>query len=640
MIRPLDLMEPEETVGNLWHDWASRMASTEGYRDCAVPLEAVRVSLAVLFRALGGAGGVEIGAAPATASRHRRGTLRTIGDTRQLEHLASFDGERLRLPPVMDVFPAADLNRAAYLWLAAMAACGETLPATDPSSDPLVEDLQHLVAMQAVTARVLEACPGLVSLHEALRAHLLETRISHATGSTEALVEDLTRWHLGDPTLPGAPAGDLMRRFQAGTLQAPRGYAPPAPVPIWLRLERSEPGKAAADPEAGTAPPGLATTTRKVGIREDREEANRKDSFIIHRFEAILSWVESMNLNRSVDDDDQDNAQKAAEDQDHITLSQNNRRAATRLRLHLDLAPQDADHERLSDHSTYSEWNHRARAYLPDHCRVLEAEASADAEQGIVADPRLVARVRRQFETLHPRRILRPRQIEGAELDLDALIAAQVSLRATGSGSDRIYQSLRVTERDLSVAVLMDCSRSTEAVIGERSVIDTAREALVALAGGIDAAGDRFGIWGFSSLRRDRVFLTRCKQFDAPMSTTVTARIGNLRPGHYTRLGAAVRHVSAQLAKETATRKLLLVLTDGKPNDLDHYEGVYGIEDSRMAVREARMQGQAVHAIIIDADGQDWFARIFNRAGFTLLPDPARLTRALPDIYRSLIQET
>ncbi|PVB61504.1 VWA domain-containing protein [Labrenzia sp. 011] len=640
MISPLDLMEPEETVGNLWHDWASRMASTEGYRDCAVPLEAVRVSLAVLFRALGGAGGVEIDAAPATAARHRLGALRTIGDSRQLEHTASFDGERLRLPPVMDMFPARDLNRAAYLWLAAMAACGDGLTDAEVPADPLAADVHHLVAMEAVTARVLKVCPGLEGPHAALRASLLDSRESHANGGVETLVEELICWHLGAPALLTEPAGDLMRRYRTGTLQAPRGYAPPAPVPIWLRLERAAPGRAAADPEAGTAPPGLATTTRKVGIREDREEANRKDSFIIHRFEAILSWVESMNLNRSVDDDDQDNASKAAEDQDHITLSQNNRRAATRLRLHLDLAPQDADHERLAAPSTYPEWNHRSGAFMPDHCRVLEAEAIADERQGVVADPRLVTRVRRQFETLHPRRILRPRQIEGAELDLDALIAAQVSVRATGAGSDRIYQSLRVTERDLSVAVLMDCSRSTEAVIGERSVIDTAREALVALAGGIDAAGDRFGIWGFSSLRRDRVFLTRCKHFDTPMSAAVTARIGSLRPGHYTRLGAAVRHTSAQLAKETATRKLLLVLTDGKPNDLDHYEGVHGIEDSRMAVREARMQGQAVHAIIIDADGQDWFARIFNRAGFTLLPDPARLTRALPDIYRSLIQET
>jgi len=93
------------------------------------------------------------------------------------------------------------------------------------------------------------------------------------------------------------------------------------------------------------------------------------------------------------------------------------------------------------------------------------------------------------------------------------------------------------------------------------------------------------------------------------------------------------------LAREQSTRRLLLVLTDGKPNDLDHYEGIHGIEDSHHAVREARRSGQSVHGIVIDRDGQDWFARIFGRGGFTLLLEPSRLTRALPDIYRSLTQE-
>jgi nitric oxide reductase NorD protein len=167
-----------------------------------------------------------------------------------------------------------------------------------------------------------------------------------------------------------------------------------------------------------------------------------------------------------------------------------------------------------------------------------------------------------------------------------------------------------------------------------------ARDAMAALAGGIDEAGDRCGIWGFSSLRRDRVFLTRCKGFDEAMSPAITANIGALKPGHYTRLGAAIRHVSAQLAEEPSARKLLIVLTDGKPNDLDHYEGQHGIEDSHMAVREARSANQSLHGIIIDEDGQDWFARIFGRGGFTLLPNPERLLRALPDIYRTLTQET
>jgi nitric oxide reductase NorD protein len=211
--------------------------------------------------------------------------------------------------------------------------------------------------------------------------------------------------------------------------------------------------------------------------------------------------------------------------------------------------------------------------------------------------------------------------MDGADLDLDAVVASLARLRATGQGSDRIHLASRATERDLAVALLVDCSRSTEAVTGVRSVIETARDSVAALASGLDAVGDRLAIWGFNSLRRDRVFLHRCKRFDERLSPVVTARIGGLRPGHYTRLGAAIRHASAQLALEPARKRLLLVLTDGKPNDLDHYEGVHGIEDSRMAVREAKALEQSVH-------------------GVTLLPDPSRLPVALPDIYHGLTRET
>ncbi|MDZ4313087.1 MAG: VWA domain-containing protein [Cypionkella sp.] len=622
-LHPLDLMEPEETMGNLWHGVAQRLAPVTGHPAHAVALDAVRPSLALLFRALGGKPGVEIAASPATASRHRRGMAAHLAEARVLEHVASFDGDSLRLPPVMDVFPTIELNRTAYLWLAALAAC--SMP-TVAAQDPLAADLANLSAMHRATAGALTLCPGLRVSHAAMCAHLLTLRTDLAASRAEHNVEQSARAVL---------SGDLLRADLAIPMN-PHGYAPLAPVPIWLRLDLAAGNTAAAPAEDGiSAPPGLATATRKQGKREDNDQANRTDSFIMHRFESIFSWVESMMLNRATDDDDLENAQKAAEDQDHINLTRHHKRAATRLRLHLDLAPQDADHERLSARFTYPEWNHRARAYMPDHCIVLEADATPG--ESFSPDPRLMARVRHQFEALHPRRILLPRQVDGPELDLDALIAAQVALRATGQASDRIFRDLRHVERDLSVAILMDCSRSTESVIGSRSIIDTMREAMAALAGGIDAAGDRLAIWGFSSLRRDRVFLTRCKQFDERMSPDITARIGGLQPGHYTRLGAAIRHASAQLATEPSARKLLLVLTDGKPNDLDHYEGTHGIEDSHMALREARRLGHAVHGVIVDADGQDWFARIFGRAGFTLLPDPARLGRALPDIYRSLI---
>jgi nitric oxide reductase NorD protein len=412
-------------------------------------------------------------------------------------------------------------------------------------------------------------------------------------------------------------------------------------TPGAIRLHRSDTGPGPAAPDTGeAAPPPSATPAiagRKRGLRRDLDQANRRDSFIVHRFEAILSWVENLNLNRSVDDNDQENAQKAADDQDLIGLTRHDRRAATRLRLHLDLSPAEADHERLSDRFTYPEWNHRGATYMPDHTQVLEAEVTPDPA-GFTPDPRHLRAVRRQFEALRPRRILSPRQLDGAELDLDAVVAAQVETRATGRGSDRIHLASRQIERDLATAFLVDCSRSTEAAVGDASVIYVARQTLAALAGGIDSLGDRFGIWGFSSLRRNRVFLHRCKGFDEPMTPVVRDRIGALKPGHYTRLGAAIRHVAAQLVHEPATRKLLVVLTDGKPNDLDHYEGQHGIEDSRMAVREARRAGLALHAVVIDEDGQTWFARIFGERGFSLLPSPARLTIALPDLYRTLTE--
>ncbi|QJF50300.1 nitric oxide reductase activation protein NorD [Roseobacter ponti] len=627
-MRLLDLMEPEETVGNIWHDLACGIGAEVLYPDAAIALSSVRPSLAVLFRSLGGAPGVELSEATATVVRHRRSVRRRLGADRDREWLARFDGECLALPPVIAVFPDPVLNRAAYFWLTALAATTD-VTTIDLSGDGPARDCALLRANAAAAGKADSACPGLRDAFAQMIQFCLSARPDVARPAVEAAMEVAVCDQLRglEPTLPAGPA--------------PRGYMPFAPVPVWLCFAPPGSGNAAGDgpADAATPPPNAASSNRKPGRRKDQDQHSRKDSLIIHRFESILSWVESMNINRSIDDDDEENAQKAADDHDEITLSRQDRKAATRLRLHLDLSPADADHEALAGKFTYPEWNHRSRSYMPDHCRVLDASAEPGADL-FAPDARRLREVRRQFEALRPRRILQPRQLEGSELDLDALLTTRADLLATGRGSDRIWQSARQTERDLSVAFLIDTSRSTEAAIGDTSVIGVAREAMAALAGGIDAAGDRLGIWGFSSLRRDRVFMTRCKAFDDPMSSDITRSIGALRPGHYTRLGAAIRHVSAQLAEEPCARKLLIVLTDGKPNDLDHYEGQHGIEDSHMAVREARNAGQSLHGIIIDADGQDWFARIFGRGGFTLLPDPERLTRALPDIYRTLTQET
>jgi nitric oxide reductase NorD protein len=636
--------EPEESVGKLWHAFASRLAATTVHEEAAVELDNVTARLAVLFRGLGGGAAVAIGPAAQEASAHRRALRQRLGTTHERLERPSFDGEALRLPSRIALFPEREDNAALYFWLAAAAAHAPE-PRTHP--DPLVADVLELRAASAMTAATLGACPGLRPIWQRLASLCLAARPVHARPRWEAAVEAAIRRMLGDPDPPGRNAAAILACVEGDAdpaLKAPSGYRPPALVPLWPRLLPAAGGTAA---EAGQEPPAAAAApqesegNRLKARRAQADQAERRDSLVIWKFEAILSWAEFLNINRKVEDDDEEGARKAAEDADEIGLGQVSKRPATRLKLHLDLAPSDVDRERLSGTHLYPEWEARSGAYLTDHARVLAAPVQPSNEAPAwAADPRAQSRiraVRRQFEALRPARVVVPRQIDGDEIDLDAAVRARVDLRARGEGSDRLWLAAQPAQRSLAVSILLDVSRSTESACGDGSVIDVEKEALTALAWGLEACGDETAISSFSSLRRDRVYLGEVKAFGEPMGPAVAARIAGLRPGFYTRLGAAVRHVAAGLATRTRQRRLLLVITDGKPNDLDHYEGRHGIEDSRMAVREARRMGHAVHGVVVAHRGEVWFPRIFGRGGFSVVPHPERLTAALPDIYRHLV---
>lgn len=630
--------EPEESVGKIWHFLASRMDPPRRYPDAAVRFDDMRGRIAVLFRGLGGAADVELKPVADQASRHRISLRRKLAF--ETEHLAraSFDGGSLRLPVELAVFPDRDDNAALYLWLAAASAHAPDFAA---HADPFLADLAAIRAGQAMTRATLDAAPGLRRIWTRLcAAHLAERQRPNLSGA-EAGVEVLVRHLLGDPTPPQA---GLLAGLDTPPAhwRAPRGYRPMLPVPMWPDLRGLTSGIAsdvATLPTDGTPEESGDGTARKTR-RMKADQAERKDSLILYKFEAMLTWAEMLNINRRVEDDDLDNAKKAADDHEEIVLGQISKAPATKLKLHLDLAPEDVDRERIAGKFTYPEWDARGGVWMADHCRVLAAPVEPAPDYAGVTDPaarRRIDAVRRQFQALRPARLIRHAQPDGDDLDLDATLRSVTDLRASGRGSDRIWRQARPENRDLAVSILLDVSRSTESAVTGRTVIDIAREALTALAWGLDACGDRFAIQGFSSLKRDRVWLHECKTFDEPMAQTVEARIHALRPGFYTRLGAAIRHASAGLAAEGRSRRLMIVITDGKPNDLDHYEGRHGIEDSAMAVREARRAGHSVFGITIDRDAQSWFPRIFGQGGFSVIRDPDRLMNALPQIYRQLV---
>ncbi len=632
----LDPWEPEETVGKLWHSFASRLDAPIQHQGATVNLSEVDGRLAIFFRGLGGDPSVEIRPVAIEVSRHRLSFRRRLGtDAERIAH-ATFDGEALRLPDSIAHFPSREANAALYLWLTA---CAAHAPARRDDPDPLRADLLAIAAAREMTRSTLEQAPGLRPLYSALCQFALRSRNRPNLPAREAEVEALIRFMLGEDNAPTL----LSALDDPATVTAPRGYRPFHPVPLWPALravEFSAPSEAETRATDGR-PPEEGSEVVKKARRHKADLAERKDSLTLFNFETILSWAEFLNLNRKVEDDEYDNAKKAADDQDEIGLGQISKAPATRLKLHLDLAPEDVDRERLSGVFTYPEWETRSKSYLPDHTRVLASRADITEETpSFRADPQAMRRIRavkRQFEALQPGRIYLHGQPDGEELDMDAAVRSYSDLHAYGEGTDRIWRQSRPQRRDLAVSILLDISRSTESAVTGRAVIDIEREALAALAWGLDACGDDFAIHAFSSLKRDRVYMLSCKEFGEPMNTEVEARIGSLKPGFYTRMGAAIRHTSADLAKQAKKKRLLLVITDGKPNDLDHYEGRHGIEDTAMAIREARRAGHSVYGITVEARDKAWFNRMFGQGGYATIAHPDKLTLALPEIYRHLV---
>ncbi|AWC23209.1 Nitric oxide reductase activation protein [Aminobacter sp. MSH1] len=629
----LDFLELEETVGRAWHRLIGHVQTWPRHPEHAVHLAAMQPVLAVCFRGFGGECAVQIAAVRGRTSGHRLGWRQRMGLGEEKLAQPARDGSSLMLPAVSDLFPDKGLNRDLYVWLSAYMALMPLDPIVE--TDPLLRDLEALRRAEATVASVTEIFPGLGRRYRRLAAATLAARHRAPLPSVEAQIEGRVARLLRHQA--GLPDDTLPAIFPH---RAPAGYLPMLPVPLWpdaLLPPETSPRRDEDEPVTGGRDAGGVEIERQVAVRENQEA--RKDDrspFILNRFEKILAMAEMVNVDRPSDDSDDD--AKAAEDLDDMTLGERKGRPASRFRFDLDLPPEALDRTPLTAERTYPEWDFRTGTYLPDHCRVLAAPA---AETGMAGEPdletrRLIRRVRRQFEVLRPRHEVLRAQLDGADLDLDAVVRARCDLVAGGQGSDRIHLMSRPQVHDLAVTILVDVSLSTDAWFDNRRVLDVEKEALLILANGLAACGDNHSILTFTSRRRDWVRIEVVKAFDESMSSTIEARIAALKPGYYTRIGAAIRHATAELAKQPNRKKLLLVLTDGKPNDLDHYEGRFALEDSRRAVIEARRSGLGVFGVTVDREAKSYVPALFGQNGYAMVGNIAKLPAALPAIYRSL----
>lgn len=328
----------------------------------------------------------------------------------------------------------------------------------------------------------------------------------------------------------------------------------------------------------------------------------------------------------------------------------------------------------------YDEWDFRAQDYKPRWCAVKEAKLEEGDEgfydNALREHAGLVAQTRKQFELMKPELFRKLKRLpEGEDFDLDAAIEWMIERRAGGAPGDKIYWRRNKIERDVAVAFLIDMSASTDEEINKREkkhddddydddprkylswwvskrrqeltsppkrIIDLEKESTVLLMTALETIGDQYGIYGFSGYGRDNVEFFVIKDFDEHLDHTIKKRLDKVVPIRSTRMGPAIRHATHKLLLTDAKVKILVLLSDGRPQDhgygRDRTEKEYAIHDTKQALNEAKREGITPFALTVDRSGHDYLKTMCEDMGYEVVADIEALPSRLPTLYRRLTE--
>jgi nitric oxide reductase NorD protein len=290
----------------------------------------------------------------------------------------------------------------------------------------------------------------------------------------------------------------------------------------------------------------------------------------------------------------------------------------------------------------YPEWDYHSKSYRPDWVSLYESlHPSGDAndiDKLLQKHAALAKQLKQILDRLKPQNYVRVRyQEEGSELDLDVAIRSLIDFKSGSTPDTRINMSHHHDSRDIAVMLLLDLSASLDEIPDgcEQSILQLSQEAVALLAWAIEHLGDTFAIAGFSSNTRHEVRYQHIKGYSEHWNDEVKARLAAMEAGYSTRMGAAMRHAAHYLAAQKAEKKLLLILTDGEPSDIDVDDQRLLIEDTHKAVQELDQQGIFCHCINLDAQADDYVADIFGQQ-YTVIDRVERLPEKLPRLFLSL----
>lgn len=300
-----------------------------------------------------------------------------------------------------------------------------------------------------------------------------------------------------------------------------------------------------------------------------------------------------------------------------------------------DLKDSNNSDAELENAISYREWDYTRQRYREGFCKLSEFDVP-EGDESFVAETLdkyrgLLKSIKRTFEAVLGETKLQRRQADGDDIDIDALVEAYADVVSGREMSEHVYTKYRKLDRNIAVMFMVDMSGSTLGWVN-----DAERESLILLCEALQTLGDRYAIYGFSGRTNKRCEIYRVKTFDDRYDDATRGRISGIRPKSYTRMGVAIRHLGHLLNETRAKTKILITLSDGRPEDYGGYKGRYGIEDTRHALLELRRDGIHSFCITIDKEAQDYLPHMYGVANYAVIDEVKKLPLKVADIYRRL----
>ncbi|QQR90829.1 MAG: VWA domain-containing protein [Myxococcales bacterium] len=377
-------------------------------------------------------------------------------------------------------------------------------------------------------------------------------------------------------------------------------------------------------------------------VQVHQDEQPMQAEMPIHTFEKVEALEEYMGVPRKTDDEDEleDHAEALKTlNMKQLLRSQERPHSIYRADLVMNGPELELQDDTVGEGIPYPEWDYKKKRHKANWCFVKRTQFLGSDPAWAEAMKRkhktTIFELRKKMASLATQTQRIKRQPMGPELDIDAVVTAQIDLRTGFPVDDRFYVERQRKVHDVAAMVLMDQSYSTDAWLSDARVLDTITETLFCLGEVLDDLVADFCVAGFSSQTRRQCDFWLIKQF-AESWPTARARLGAIDACGYTRIGPALRHAQNLLLQRPAERRVIFLLTDGRPCDYDRYEGEYGIQDVRKAIQSGAEHGIYTHAFAIEKRAREQFPRMFERHEYDIVSSPRALISSMCRVFARL----